>query len=111
MRLPSGAGTQRCLDSKIEECLSDRAIPELFRRIPRSRPPSFPQTRTGQGLEPEGRAGLGLGLGFPPEGGAAARRPAPPPGAGPRQMLQLFLILSRGVPQDPPNPDLPALPR
>lgn len=109
MRLPSGAGTQRCLDSKIEECLSDRAIPELFRRIPRSRPPSFPQTRTGQGLEPEGRAGLGLG--FPPEGGAAARRPAPPPGAGPRQMLQLFLILSRGVPQDPPNPDLPALPR
>lgn len=44
-------------------------------------------------MEPEGRAGLG----FPPGGGAAARRSAPPPGTRPRQMLQLFRILSRVV--------------
>lgn len=74
-----------------EECLTGHsgAVPSNSKQPP----PSFPQSWPGRGLEPEGPAGLG----FPPVGGAAARRPTPPPGSPPRQMLQLFRILSRGV--------------
>lgn len=100
-RVLLGLAIQRRQDSIIEECQTG---PCGSGSIEFQEAPSLlsPAPGRGRALKLEGRAGLG----FPPGGGAASRRP-PLHLELRRQMLQLFLILSGGV---NPRPALPVPP-